>query len=264
MKRNKILVRINDLKEIEQYKKEGIINFLFPLQDFSIGYNTFKIDDLKKIKENIYLLANRVLNNEDIDNFRKIKDKLSFAKGIIFEDIGIYQILKDKDIPLIWSQAHFAINNHSINIWLDKVYSVVVANELEKNELEYIISNANKKVILPVLGLNMAMYSRRYLLSYYNEFKGLNQLDRAILKTKNGKEFLAVQNNYGCVLFYLKHFNLLKEINNFDDSKILFYYIDPNMLNSSEVIDILNGKDISYDNVFYETKTVYRIGDLND
>ena len=40
------------------------------------------------------------------------------------------------------------------------------------------------------------------------------------------------------------------------------YYIDPNGLTSKDVIAILNGKKIDYDNKFYENKTVYKVSDL--
>ena len=264
MKRNKILIRINKLEDINDLKKLGISNFLFPLDEFSIGYNSFKIDELLNIDGNVYLLLNRVLDNNGIDDFKKNIDKISFVKGIIYEDLGIYQILKDKEIPLIWNQNHFAVNTSSINYWLEKVSSVVISNELEKDELNNILDRVNKPIILPILGLNMAMYSRRYLISFYNEFKGLKQIKKAILKTNDDNEFIAMENNYGTVLFYKKYYNLIKEIDKFNDKKILFYYIDPNMLSINDIKDILNGKVIDEDNRFYKNKTVYRIGDLDD
>ena len=264
MKRSKILIRINSLDEIEKYKKLGISNFLFPLEEFSIGYNSFSVDSIKDLEENIYILVNRVLDNEGINRFREISNNLTFVKGIIFEDIGIYQILKDKNIPLIWNQNHFAVNSNSINIWLSKVYSAVLSNELEKSELLNVINSVNNKVILPILGLNMAMYSRRYLLSFYNEYNHLKSIKKAILKTNNDKEFMAIENKYGTVLFYNKYFNLFNILDEINDDKILYYYIDPNNLNVSDIEAYLNEGNILFDNSFLDTKTVYRIGDLND
>ncbi len=263
MKSSKVLVRINNLNEIEEYKKLGITNFLFPLEGFSIGYETFKLEDLQNLNENIYLLVNRILDNKDINKFKKIVPSLSFIKGLIFEDLGIYEVLNKSNIPLIWNQNHFAVNTLSINIWLDKVSSVVISNELEKSELIYLLNNVKKKVILPVFGLNMAMYSRRSLLSFYNEYKNLKTIKKGILKTNNDKEFIAVENNYGTVLFYKNYFNLINEISNFNDDNILFYYVDPNMIDIKDIKKVLNGEK-NYQNPFYENKTVYRIGDLND
>ena len=264
MKRDKILIRINNLDEIKEYKKLGISNFLLTLEKFSIGYNTFSIDELSNLKENVYVLVNRVLDNEAVNDFKKVSAKLEFVKGILFEDIGVYQILKESSIPLIWNQNHFAVNSVSINIWLDKVKSVVVSNELEKSELIYVLNNVKNSVILPVFGLNMAMYSRRYLLSFYNEFKNLKNIKRALIKTNNYKEFIAIENEYGTVLFYKNYFNLIKEVDKFNDNNVLFYYIDPNMVNISDIENILNGKSDQYLNPFYENKTVYKVGDLND
>ena len=247
--KNKLLIRINNLLEIEEYYKEGITNFLFPLSCYSIGYNTYNLDEIKSIKDkynvNVYLLANRVLDNKDCNNFKLIIPKLSFVNGIIYEDIAIYQMLKNTNINLIWNQAHFAVNYHSINYWLskDNIISCMLANELEKSELKTVLENVNKKVILPILGLNMAMYSRRTLLKFYSD----------TFKTEN---------EYGTVLFYNKYFNLIPELDNINDDKILMYYIDPNGLTSKDVIAILKGKKIDYDNKFYENKTVYKVSDL--
>lgn len=136
--KNKLLIRINNLLEIEEYYKEGITNFLFPLSCYSIGYNTFNLDEIKSIKDkyniNVYLLVNRVLDNKDCNTFKLIIPKLSFVNGIIYEDIAIYQMLKNTNINLIWNQAHFAVNYHSINYWLskDNIISCMLANELEK------------------------------------------------------------------------------------------------------------------------------------
>lgn len=259
--KNKLLVRINKIEEIELYKKEGIENFLFPLCSFSIGYNTFNLEELSKLDCHVYLLINRVFDNKAVEEFKLIKEKLNFVSGIIYEDIAVYQILKNSDINLIWNQAHFAVNYHSINFWLDRVSSCVISNELEQSEVNNILNNVSKKVILPVLGLNMAMYSRRYLISYYSQTFGKDVKEKAIIKNNN-VEFLAKENEFGTVLFFNKYFNLLKELKNMRDEKILYYYINPNELEASDIIDILNGKEIDYDNTFYHEKTVFKVGDL--
>lgn len=262
--KNKILVRINNLSEIDDYVKKGIVNFLFPLEGFSIGYTSFSVNELKGVSVNndvnVYLLLNRVLENIDCDNLRVIKDDLSFCEGIVYEDIAVYQILKDTNIKLIWNQAHFGVNYHSINEWLNLVDSCMLSNELEKSELNEVLNNVIKPVILPVFGLNMAMYSRRRLLRAYSDNFNKVYSDTAVLE--NDKvSFLAKENEFGTVYFYNKYFNLIPFLDNFDNN-ILFYYIDPNGLDFNDVIDLLDGKDIDYDNRFYENKTVYKIGDL--
>lgn len=261
--KSKLLVRINNLDELEDYKKEGIENFLFPLYGFSVGYDSFRLDELKKIDCNVFLLVNRVFDNDACDKFRVLKNDLDIASGIIYEDIAVFQILKDTNVNLIWNQAHFAVNYHSINFWLDndRIDSAMISNELEASELNLVINNVNKKVILPVFGLNMAMYSRRFLLKFYSKTFDKEFVNTAILKNRD-TVFLAKENEFGTVLFYNKYFNLISEIDNFNDENILYYYVDPNGVDSTSMIGILNGKSVDYDNKFYEKKTVFKVGDL--
>ena len=94
---NKLLVRINNINELNELKEKGINNFLFPLDGFSIGYNTFKIKEIKDLDVNIYLLVNRVFDNDTLNNWNSIKKELTFAKGIFFEDIAVY--MTTKNIP---------------------------------------------------------------------------------------------------------------------------------------------------------------------
>ena len=122
MNLSKVLININSLGDLEDYKKIGITNFLFALKDYSIGYAEFNLED---IPTDSYILINRVLDTKGIDGIKSIKDKLLNYKGIIFEDLGVYNIFKDENIELIWAQAHFGTNTESINFWLGKY------NELE-------------------------------------------------------------------------------------------------------------------------------------
>ena len=64
MENKKILITINDLKDINRLKKLGITNYVYPLKDFCVGYpNTFLISD---IPNDGYVLVNRILDNKGI------------------------------------------------------------------------------------------------------------------------------------------------------------------------------------------------------
>ena len=140
MKMSKILININNLSEIEEYKKVGITNFLFAVNNFSIGYNSFNLCD---IPDDAYVYLNRVMDTKTIDELKSIKDKFLRFKGIIFEDLGVFNIFKDTGIPLIWNQAHFAVNYNSINFHLKNgCTSAVISNEITKEEIDEIINNS--------------------------------------------------------------------------------------------------------------------------
>ena len=47
MKHNQILITITDLKIIDELKKLGISNYVFPLKGFCVGIpNTFYVDEI--------------------------------------------------------------------------------------------------------------------------------------------------------------------------------------------------------------------------
>ena len=263
MKKDKILINIENLSDIEEYKKIGINNFLFAVDNFSIGYKTFDINSLINIKENKYLLINKIFNTEDINEFKEIIQLLNKFNGIIFEDIGVYHLLKDTNINLIWNQSHFATNYSSINYWLDLTNSAVISNELTKEEVKEIIDKSNKKIILNVFGKNNIMYSRRTLLTNFNKYFKLKTNKEIILKENiSNCEFRMLENESGTFTFDNNYFNIIDYIKYFNNDNILFYLVYPFGLSVSEIKDIIeNNSNIKYNDGFMNKKTIYKLGD---
>ena len=84
--KNKFLVSLNNLEEIEIYKKEGINSFLLPLKDYTVGYpNTYSVSKINSINETKYCLINKVLDNKEIDNLEDILPTID-VKGFVIED----------------------------------------------------------------------------------------------------------------------------------------------------------------------------------
>lgn len=261
MNKSKLLININKIEEIAEYKKIGITNFLFAVKGFSIGYNTF---ELNEIPEDSYLLINRVMDTKSIEELRLRKDELAKFKGIIFEDLGVYNILRDLEIELIWFQNHFTINNESMRFWLSRVDSAVIGNEITSTEIESIIENASKPLILNVLGKNQIMYSRRTLLSNFNKYNNLDNYNDMTLDVHGTKdEFFARENELGTVIYNNEYFNYLEFAKSLNEDKIKFYLIMNLDLNPNDLEEILNGKSFGNDG-FLNKKTVYKMSEYND
>ncbi len=261
MNKSKLLININKLEEIAEYKKIGITNFLFAVKGFSIGYNTF---ELNEIPEDSYLLINRVMDTKSIEELRLRKDELAKFKGIIFEDLGVYNILRDLEIELIWFQNHFTINNESMRFWLSRVDSAVIGNEITSREIESIIENASKPLVLNVLGKNQIMYSRRTLLSNFNKYNNLDNYNDMTLDVHGTKdEFFARENELGTVIYNNEYFNYLEFAKSLNEDKIKFYLIMNLDLNPNDLEEILNGKSFGNDG-FLNKKTVYKMSEYND
>lgn len=260
MKKEKILINIEQLNDIEEYKKIGINNFLFAVENFSIGYKTFKLSDIENLDCNKYLLINRIFNTEDCENFKNIIPSLSKFDGIIFEDIAVYNMLKNTSINLIWNQTHFATNYSSINYWLELVSSAVISNELTLEEVKDILDKSNKKLVLNIFGKNPVMYSRRTLLSNFNKNFSLTENNEMILNesiTKN--EFLAKETERGTFVVNNKHFNLIPYLKEFNNENIIYYLVYPNGLNVSDINNYLNGKLDATNDGFMNKKTIYKL-----
>lgn len=261
MNLSKVLININSLGDLEDYKKIGITNFLFALKGYSIGYKEFNLED---IPTDSYILINRVLDTKGIDGIKSIKDKLLNYKGIIFEDLGVYNIFKNEDIELIWAQAHFGTNTESINYWLTKCESALLSNEITKEEITDIVNDSIKPVVLNVFGKNMIMYSRRTLLTNFNKYNELDDVNDVVLdETHTKNKFYAHETENGTAIFNNDYFNYIEFSKSLNDSKIKYYLVYNLDLSVNDIKDILEGKPYGNDG-FLNKKTVYRMSEYTD
>lgn len=259
--KNKILITINNIDDIDKLKELGITKFVFPLANFCVGIpNTFL---LAEINVDGYLFINRILDNEGIDKLKEILFKLpKNIKGIIFDDLGILEIIKDLKIEKILYLSHFNTNSESINIYLDFVDTVIVATDITKKEIEYIISKAKKDISLFVFGYVGVMYSRRYLIDNYSNYHHVEKVN-PITISNNDHSFKVYENEYGTIFYHNKIFNGLELLN----LKAKYYFINSVFLDISDIKNVLNGNfdNLKYDNGFLEKETIYKLkGDNND
>ena len=260
---SKILLVLDNFDYLDDYRKVGITTFLFPLKEYCVGYNDFSLEEINKCDvSNKYILINRVLDCKGIDEFKKIIKKFKNIKGLVFEDIGIYQSVKKigLDLELILFQNHFNCNKESINFWLDRVDSVVVSNELTFNELKYITDNSKKEVVLHLYGYNQVMYSRRKLLTNFSEeFNLINKSKNIIEDKATHIKFRVFENDYGTVMYSDKIFNGKRLI---DLNNIKYFYVNTTMINHKELMDFLTtNRDIndSEDEGFLDRETIYKL-----
>ncbi len=250
------LFTVTNLKLIDKLKDQGISNFVYPLSFFCVGIpNTFEIKDIKE--ENSYLFINRVLDTESIDKLDEILHKLpSNIKGIIFDDVGLIEVLKDINIKKILYLSHFNTNYRSINIWFDYVDDIMVSTDITESEIDEIISKVNKKVSLFTFGLVPAMYSRRYLNSSYDKHYNLEVELNKDLNIEN-ERFISIENEYGTVIYHYPYYNGLRLLK----KDVHYHFFFPILLDDNEILELSNNNvsNIEYDEGFLDTKTIYKI-----
>jgi len=255
MKNNKILITVNNLEDINNLKELGITKLAFPLKEFCVGIpNTFLVSE---IPCEGYIYINRILDNEGIDKLRKILNNLpKNIIGIIFDDLGIMELIKDLKIEKILYLSHFNTNSKSINIFLKYVDTVIVSTDITKEEIEYIVENTNKELVLFTFGYTGVMYSRRLLLDTYSKFYNIDK-ENPLVIDNTGHKFLVYENEYGTYFYHNKIFNGLELMN----LNAKYYFINSVFLNVLNIKNILNGKldNLDVDKGFLYQETIYKL-----
>ena len=199
-----------------------------------------------------------MLENSDIDKLKQILSNNNQIKGIVFDDLGLIEVLKDINIEKILLLNHLATNYESINYYLDYVDSVVVSIDITELEIKEILKNAKKKLVLNVFGLNNLMYSKRKLLSNYQKHYNLdnnNEIDAHI----NDYYFHIFENEWGTTFYSKKYYNATKLIGL---ENVLYYWYNPVFLDCEKIKNIVLNNDLSgidYDDGFLNKKTIYKL-----
>lgn len=255
--KNKILITINDINSIDKLKKLGITKYVFPLKDYCVGIpNTFLIEE---IPCEGYLYINRILDNDGIDGLKEILRNIdSKIKGIIFDDLGVLEVIKDMDLEKILYLSHFNTNSESINIYLDYVDTVIVSTDITKEEIEYIINNTKKEISLFIFGYVSAMYSRRLLLNNYSDFYNIDKVNPLEIDN-TGNKFIVYENEYGTAFYPKIIFNGLELL----ELKAKYYFFNSVFLRVEEIEDVLNGKldGLITSKHFLNKETIYKLKD---
>ena len=257
-----ILIYVDKLEYISDYRKAGVTAFLFGLSNYCVGYNTYDLESIKNVEvSNKYLLINRVIDCDGIDKLKEILKDIGDIKGIVFEDIGVLNVINELglDVEKILFQNHFGTNKDSINFWLDKVDSVFVSNEITYDEIDYICKNVKGNVVLHLYGYNQVMYSRRLLLSNWSDRFNIEKKYTNVISDKaTGIKFRALENDYGTVMYSENIFNG-RRLLGLDNVK--YYYVNTTLVDHDVIMDFLSGKDNAdlEDDGFLDKETIYKL-----
>lgn len=223
---SKICLMINDITELQI----NVDAYIVGLKNFnSLNVLELSIDELKKILNNkkIFVSMNKLIHNNEIDTLKDILIKLNELniEGIIYDDISIYQIVKELNlnINLIWGNIHASTNYKTINEWYKLgVKSAIVSPDITLNEIIEIKNNTNSKILMFNYGMHDIFSSNRTLISNYLKYINKN-------KDKD--------------VYYIKNKDTLYPV--YEDSNGT-HIINGNILNNIETIDICLENNIDY------------------
>lgn len=265
MKNNKELILITSdtlVSKLKKEYKESNITFLFPITGFTVGIPyTFKLEE---INEEGFIYINRLLDKKGIIDFKKLLKKIpSNIKGIVFEDIGILNVLMETKSNLfkILYLSHMNCNYKSVNAFLEYVDSLVISTDITSDETKEILIKSKKPLVVFSFGYVPIMYSRRTLLTNYNKHFKREVKNAVILKeTMSNHKLKLWENEFGTVLYPELPFNNLALR---QEDNILYNYINTTFMSDEEILEVLNSKNNLEDIYPYkylsEEETIFKI-----
>lgn len=276
-KMSKLLVIPINKDNFINLNKRNIDGFIIGLKGYSVftSYD-INIDEIKEIikltDKEIYISINKPLFVEDIDKLKPIIENLSKLniKGIIYDDIGLLNIVKEYNINLIWNQLHLGTNYETCNYWYKKgVKGSILSTELMLDDYINIKRNTSLPIFVYIYGYLPMFESSRELLTNYFKYMNSNKKDDVyyLYEKERDKYYTIYENNDNTYILEdlidgIEEVKVLKE-NNID-------YLILNGLNHEEeifnsivdsYIETLNGNIIRKSNNkgFLYKETIYKV-----
>lgn len=255
---SKLLVLVQDKSIINKVKEVEKATFLFPLEGYSVGFpKTYNLNEIDEFAS--YILVNRILDEKSITSLKEeFQNFPKNIKGIVFEDLGVLELVKDLDITKILWQNHLNNSYKTIDSYLKYVDSVMVQSDITFDEIKTITENVSKELVLPVLGYQGVMYSRRYLLSNFGDHFNETISNPNIITEKALKEeFRIYENESGTQLYYNKIFDGRKLF----ELPALYYFINTLFIPDEDIISFIKGKELVTPTTdgFLNKKTIYKL-----
>lgn len=283
---NKICLLPKNIEELEL----NVDSFIVGIKNFN-SLNTMEIelsqiDTILDNNKDIFISINKIIHNSEINMLKEILLELSTKniKGIIFDDISVYQLVKENNykLNLIWGNIHQATSYNVINSWYNfDVKNVITSPDITLNEIIEINKNTNSKLFVPIYGMFEIFSSNRFLLSSYFDYINKDKhKDTYFINNKIiNKNYPIYEDDNGTHIINGSIMNGLEEYvelleNNIDYILINSYMIDnPKKVISSfkTVRDMYENNNIDYekikkmseelgnDKVFLNKETIYKV-----
>lgn len=227
-----------------------------------VAAENFSLDDMKrglefahKRDKKVYLTANIIPHNKDIDEFYKFVEEirpLGFD-AVLTADLGTFDILRSEapEIPLHISTQANNVNYRSASVWHKMgAKRVVLAREMSFAEMKEIREKTPEDLELEafVHGAMCISYSGRCLLSNYMTSRDANQGACAhpcrwnyslVEETRPGEYMNIYENERGSFIFNSKDLCLIEHIPELIDSGISSFKIEGRVKTSYYVATII-------------------------
>lgn len=262
----KILIKINDLKELN-YKDNENVGYIIGMKGYSLGFDlSFSLDDLKKIiKESplkdIFVSFNKEISNDALDDYKKCLKEASNLpiKGIIISDVAA--LTYNLNANLIIDQKH--LNNASLSLKhyeRDHLFGAVLTNDITLNEINELAKNTNLKLFKEVFGIcHVATSKRHFITNYEAHFELKNTLKEGFIKETNDSSYYhLVENDDGSEIYTGKVLNLFDYLDKLDVSYVI---LDSYLLDKEKARKVF---DIFINNKLQKKQEIRKLFDVTE
>lgn len=288
----KLVLSLNKRERLYDYISMGIKVFVLGGEySFHCPY-VFSLDEIKEmIHQNLdcffYVAVNALYDQHLISDIEKYLDDLNQigVKGILFQDFGVLQIVKEKhySFDMMYSPETLNTNACTLNVLKDYgITSAFVSRVIPLEEQLIIKQEVHIPLMILSHGVEYIAASKRQLLSNYKEASGLefdvSHQNHLILKARQSDYQLHIfEDQKGTHIFSktrLYTLDLLNQIHDFD-----YLYIETLMMDEEEAVEIASlysdaiksyeentyNRDVKeYMNLLYRLKTPLDRGFLFD
>ena len=239
----KLCIAINKKEELELNCDSIIIG----LKNFNtlnvLELSIKEIEDIvnKYTNKEIFISINKNIHDYELDELKRILFKLNNIniKGIIFDDVGIYNIINNLNlnIKLIWGNMHQVTNYTTINEWNKLgVKSAITSPEITIKKICELQNNSNSILFIPIYGMFEIFNSNRFLLSNYLKYINNEKMDDKYYIKHNETNYPIFENETGTHIIDGKILNGINEIRNLNNERNDYLLINTYMLNNTEEV----------------------------
>ena len=248
-----LVISLNNKNRLYDYKSMGVHTFVLGCQHSFYAPYLFNLEEIKELVEkhsdcDFYVAINALYDQHMMCEVEKFIEKVAMLpiKGIVFQDFGVLQIIKEHGytFEVMYSPETLNTNAQTLNVLHQQgVTEAFISRVIPLEEQLDICQSVKMPLMLQVHGIEYIAASKRMLLTNYEEASHLHfdkdQNAGLTLLARNSDYQLDIyEDEKGTHIFSharLYALDLFNQIQNFDK-----LYIETMMMDDEEAIEIVS------------------------
>lgn len=247
----KLVLSLNNKNRMYDYISMGIDTFVLGCSYSFYSSHIFSLEEIKELIEKyghqkFYVALNALYDQHMLDEVSMFIDELSNigVQGILFQDFGILQIIKEKGyhFDMMYSPETLNTNAQTLNVlYKQGITSAFLSKVIPLAEQLDILKTVKMPLMIQVHGVEYIAASKRELLTNYQEASQLNfdksENGNLTLLAKNSNYKMNIYEDYmGTHIFSHTRLYALDLLNQLADFRYL--YIETKMMSDEEALEI--------------------------